>query len=171
VTERPLPYEYNKYFERYVKLVPAGDVNQYFVEQMTTLNSLITNLSESAAETRYEEGKWSIKEIMGHLIDAERMLSYLTFRILRGDSSVIPAINLGEYVTQGKYQRRLISEILEEWSSVRQSTIFLFKGLEKEDFQKTGTLKNHPISALATAYILIGHTQHHMNILHERYNL
>ncbi|WP_421385211.1 DinB family protein [Bacillus salacetis] len=170
-TERPLPSEYEEYFERYVKLVPAGDVNELFVEQMNTMNSLLSDMSESAAETSYEEGKWSIKEVAGHLSDAERMLSYLTFRIIRGDSSIIPAINLSEYALQGKYQRRPMLDILEEWKSIRESTLLLFKGLENEDFQKTGTLKNHPISVRASAYILLGHTQHHMNILFERYNL
>lgn len=171
ITERPLPQEYDEYFEWYVKLVPAGDLTQIYVKQMESFYSLISRLSESEAEFRYEEGKWSIKEIVAHLSDAERMFCYRVFCMSRGDSTPIPSVNLGEYVIRGGFNKRPILETLQEWRSVRQSTITLINKLRQEDLRNTGTVKNHPITVLATACIIPGHVEHHINILHKRYNI
>lgn len=171
ITERPLSNEYDDYFERYVQLVPAGDLIQNYARQMDSFYALISNLTESESEFCYEEGKWSIKEVVGHLSDAERMLSYIMFRTIRGDSTIIPGINLGDYVIRGEFHKRTILDLLEEWKLVRQSTLFLIKNLRQEDLQQEGIMKNHRITVLASACILLGHTEYHINILHERYHI
>ncbi len=171
ITERPLSHEYDEYFERYVKLVPRGDLTQIYVKQMESFCSLISNLSESEAEFRYEEGKWSIKEIVGHLSDAERMFCYRLFCMTRGDSTPIPPINLGEYVIQGGFHNRPILEILQEWKSVRQSTLSLINNLRQEELRNMGNIRNHPITVLAAACIILGHVEYHIHILHERYHI
>lgn len=171
ILERPLSNEYDPYFEKYINLVPSGDLIQCFIEQMDPFLTLVSNLSEMEVQYRYAQGKWSIKETVGHLCDAERMLSYLSFRIIRGDSISIPPINLGEFVIQGKYSRRDMTDIFHEWKAIRKSTIYLFKSLEKNDYEKKGLLKDHPITVLAIACILLGHTEHHINILHDCYQI
>jgi hypothetical protein len=171
ITERPLSHEYDEYFERYIKLVPTGDLTQIYVEQMESFYSLISSLSESEAEFRYEEGKWSIKEIVGHLSDAERMLCYRAFCLARGDATPIPPINMGDYVVQGKFHERTILETLKEWQSVRQSTISLINNLREQDLRNVGTFRNHPITVLAAACIIPGHVEHHIHILHDRYHI
>jgi hypothetical protein len=171
IIERPLSNEYDEFFERYVKLVPTGDLTQIYIKQMDSFYRLISSLSESEAEFRYEEGKWSIKEIVGHLSDAERMFCYRVFCSARGDSTPIPSINPREYVIQGGFHKRSILETLQEWKSVRQSTISLINNLRQEDLLNTGTFRNHPTTVRAVAYIIPGHVEHHTNILHERYNI
>jgi len=123
ITERPRSQDYDNFFERYVRQVPDGELTKIYVQQMDSFYSLISSLSESEAEFRYEEGKWSIKEIVGHLSDAERMFCYRAFCMARGDSTSIPSINTGEYVIQGGFHKLPVLETLQEWKSVRQSTI------------------------------------------------
>lgn len=171
ITERPLPKEYDQYFERYMKLVPAGDLNQVYVKQMESFYLLISRLSETEAEFRYEQGKWSIKEVVGHLIDAERMLSYRLFCMARGDSTPIPTINFGEYVIRGRFNKRPIQGIVEEWKSVRLSTLTLINNLREKDLRNTGTFRNNTLTVLAAACIIPGHVEHHIHILHENYKI
>ncbi|HZH62745.1 MAG TPA: DinB family protein [Metabacillus sp.] len=171
ITKRPLPQEYDDYFERYMKLLPAGDLIEIYVNQMRSFYSLISRLSESEAEFRYDQGKWSIKEVVGHLSDAERMLSYRLFCIARGDSSPIPSINFGEYVIRGGFNKRPIQEIVEEWKSVRQSTLTLINNLRENDLRNMGTFRNNTLTVLAAACIIPGHVEHHINILYENYNI
>lgn len=171
ITERPLPKEYDEYFERYIKLVPAGDLTQVYDEQMKSFCLLISTLSESEACFRYDQGKWSIKEVIGHLSDAERMFGYRILCMSRGDSTPIPPINLAEYVIRGGFDKRPIQELLQEWNNVRQSTLALINNIRQEDLRNTGTVRNHSITVLAAACIILGHVEHHMNILHEKYHI
>ncbi|KAA0549522.1 DinB family protein [Bacillus sp. BGMRC 2118] len=171
ITERPLSHEYDKYYERYITLVPSGDLVQIYSEQLSTFHSLLSGLTEDKAEFRFEEGKWSIKEIVGHLCDAERMLSYVTFQMIRKDDNLISSINFNDYVIRGNYHNRSILNLLEEFKSVRKSTISLINTIRNEDLQLGSTFRQHPLTVLAAVCIIVGHVEHHMRILRKCYRI
>lgn len=168
MTDRPQP---GSSVERYVRLLPDGDLIELYVQQMESLYSLISQLSETEAEFRYEAGKWSVKEMIGHLADTERVCSYRLLCAARGDATPMPSFDQDEYVIQGAFHKRPILEILEEWRCVRECTISLLQSLAPESLQNAGTFKNRPTSALEVACMIPGHVNHHMNILRERYQL
>ncbi len=138
---------------------------------MDELCSLISILSEEEAEYRYASGKWSIKEVTGHLTDTERVCAYRLLCACRGESTPMPSFDENEYVVQGAFHKRPILEILNEWKTVREATISLLKSLTMESLQNEGIFKNRPNTALVAACIIPAHVGHHINILHERYGI
>ena len=168
ITERP---PIGNFIEHYMKFVPDGDLIEICVKQMDELYSLISNLSEDAAEYRYASEKWSIKEVIGHLTDTERVCAYRLLCACRGDSTPMPSFDENEYVVQGAFHKRPILEILHEWKTVRKATISLLRSLTKESLQNEGTFMNHPNTALVAACIIPAHVGHHINVLHERYGI
>jgi uncharacterized damage-inducible protein DinB len=133
------------------------------------LHELLSSLSEAQQHYRYAEGKWTVKEILGHLIDAERIFAYRVLRIARNDTTPLPGFDENAYVAASNAQKRSMEELLNEFAVVRASTLALLKSLSPPILEYTGTVSNHPISARALAYIIAGHELHHLDIIRERY--
>lgn len=168
---RPIKSEYDPYYERYIKLVPEEDILITLDQQLSETQILLRSISEQHGSFRYEPGKWSVKEVLGHLIDSERIMSYRALRIARGDRTPIPGFEQDDYVKNGAFDERSVPSLGREFEQVRRSTISLFRNLEPEAWERRGTANNVEVSVRALAYIVAGHELHHKALLKDRYGL
>jgi hypothetical protein len=166
---RPQPGEYAPFYENYIGLVPEGELLQILEAQLQDWQRLLADLSEEAADFRYAPGKWSIKEILGHLNDTERILSYRLLRIARGDQTALPGFEQDDYVRAANSSGRKRGELLNEFAAVRRATIALVSSLDDAAWLRRGVANQKEISATALAFIIVGHERHHRIILEERY--
>ena len=166
---RPAPDEYAPSYGKYTALVPEGDVVETLRRQLDDTLALLGGLSEEQADSRYEPGKWSIKELSGHMIDAERIFAYRALRIARGDQTPLPGFEQDDYVATGNFGARTLADLAEEFDLVRRSTLKLFSRLDDAAWLRRGTASDNEVSVRALAYIIAGHAAHHVNILRERY--
>ena len=166
---RPEPGEYAPYFEKYVSLVPSGDVVEILERQLEATLALLGGLGEERAGARYEPGKWSVKELVGHLVDAERVFAYRALHFARGDQTPLPGFEQDDYVRGGNFDARTLKDLLEEFASVRRSTVALLRPLDEETWRRTGTANDNPFSVRALAHIIAGHELHHVNVLKTKY--
>jgi transposase len=166
---RPDASEHSAYFSRYVALVPDGDILAVLRRDRDHWQTLIAGLSEAKAGHRYAEGKWSIREVIGHVSDSERVFSYRAFRIARGVRTPLASFDQDEYVKTAGSDQRTLSSLSSELLAVRESTLSLFTTLPEEAWARTGTASDNPVSVRALAYITAGHAQHHLRIVREQY--
>ena len=166
---RPQPSEYDPYYERYISLVADDEIIDTLGAQPTKLQDLLTALPEEKGDFRYADGKWSIKELIGHLIDGERMFAYRLFRISRGDETPIEGFEQDGYIENAGSGGRSFGDLLEEFTLLRRSTMILIKNLSDEDWGRVGIANAVPVSVSALIYIMAGHIEHHFGILKERY--
>lgn len=166
---KPKPAEYDPYYETYVSLVPEQNVVEVLAEQSAELETLISLLPESMGAHRYADGKWSIKEVLGHLIDGERMFAYRVLRVSRGDETPIEGFEQDGYIENAHSNDRTFAELLEEFTLLRHANLLMFKTFTNETWQRIGTANNVKISVRALAFIMAGHIRHHVSILRTRY--
>jgi uncharacterized damage-inducible protein DinB len=166
---RPAPGEYDPYYERYIALVTTDDIVATLQKQIEDTRTIFGSVSAQQADFRYAPGKWTIKELLGHLSDTERILSYRALRIARGDKTPIEGFEQDDYVPNGKFARRTLADLLEEFATIRNATIHLFRNLDAEAAERSGTANKKEITARALAYIIAGHELHHRRILKEKY--
>jgi DinB superfamily len=166
---RPEKNEYAEFYAGYVALVEETDIIAALQNQPNDLQSLFVGISEEKADYRYAVGKWSIRELLGHVVDGERVFSYRALRISRGDETPLAGFEENFYVANSNFSNIELADTLEEFSLLRQSNVLLFKNLTDEMWGKTGTASDATISVCALAYIMVGHIRHHANILRERY--
>lgn len=167
--ERPDKNEYDPYYERYISLVTGSDPIGALAAQPTELQDMFTALPDEKGSYAYAEGKWSIKEVLGHLIDGERMFAYRVFRIARGDQTPIEGFEQDGYIENAHSNERSIGELLEEFSLLRRANLLFFKRLRDEQWRFIGTANEAKVSVRALAYIMAGHVRHHAVILKDRY--
>ena len=167
--ERPGDDEYAPYYGRYISLVPEGDLARTLEAQLGETVAMLSGVPESRGDFRYAPDKWSIKEIVGHISDAERVFSYRMLRIARGDTTPLASFEQDDYVRTGRFERRTLADLVAELRAVRESTLALLRSLDAEALARRGTASNNPVSARALAYIIAGHERHHQLILRERY--
>ena len=165
---RPAPTEYAPYYERYVSLV-TGDVVETLERQGAETASLLGGLAEEQADARYEPGKWSVKELIGHLSDTERILSYRLLRVARGDRTPIEGFDQDPYVANSNAGARTLQSLAEEFAHVRAATLALVRSLDDAAWSRSGIANENEVSARALAYIIAGHEAHHVRVLRERY--
>ena len=120
---------------------------------------------------RYAPGKWTVREVVGHMSDAERIFAYRLLRIARGDETPLPGFDENTYVPAGEFERRSLAELIEEWKAVRNATITLADGLPASAWTRRGTASGKTVTVAALAYIIVGHVEHHLKILKERYSV
>ena len=166
---RPSSGEYAPYYEKYVSLVPVGDVVETLERQVAETLALLRELTEEQGASRYAPGKWSVKEVIGHLIDAERVFAYRALRFARGDRTPLPGFEQDDYVTAGNFDARPLADLADEFEHVRRSTVALLRPLGEVEWGRSGTASDKEVSVRAIAYIIAGHELHHMRILRERY--
>jgi len=168
---RPGPDEYAPYYGTYVSQVPGGDLLTILAEQMAEVTSLLQPLSEGQASFAYAPGKWTIKEVVGHLIDAERVFAYRAMSFARGDASPLPSFDENAWISPGRFNDRSLASLLDELAAVRKATIALLAGLPLEARTRRGTASGKEISVRALGYIVPGHVTHHLQVLKDRYQL
>lgn len=167
--QRPEASEYAPHFEKYVALVPAGDILVTLGSQLEEILALISGLTEAQGDKRYAPGKWSIKEVLGHVLDAERTFAYRALRFARNDLVPLPGFDQNEYVNHANFGRWPLRDLAAEFGHVRHSTLLFFRHLEDDAWQRHGSASGHEVSVRALAYIIAGHAAHHVRILRERY--
>jgi uncharacterized damage-inducible protein DinB len=166
---RPAPDEYAAHYAQYVTRVPEGDLRELLASQVRETQRLVAAIPDSRAEHRYAPGKWSIKEVVGHLSDVERIMCYRALRIARGDETPLPAFDENAYVPAAEFGRRTLRDLAEEFGDVRRATLALFRHLDDEALDRRGTASGKAISARALGYIIAGHELHHVELLRTRY--
>ena len=166
---RPEPTEYVPYYERYISLVTQGDVLEALEQQLKTTLNLLRGISESQADSRYAPGKWSIKELVGHLIDTERIFAYRALRFSRNDRTPLPGYEQDDYIRNAAFGQCKLADLASELEHVRQGNLYLFRHLDEEAWHRRGIANDGEISVRALAYIMAGHELHHMEILRTRY--
>jgi hypothetical protein len=168
---RPEQSEYDPYYERYISLVIEDDILDTLASQPTKLGDLFKAVPEDRGEFRYAEGKWSLKEVLGHLIDGERMFAYRLLRISRADETPIEGFEQDGYIEHAHSNRRSFGDLLEEFSLLRRANMLYVNNMADDAWTRVGTANNVKISARALIYIMAGHIEHHLGILRERYSI
>lgn len=166
---RPNPADYDPYYERYINLIEGENILSVLLEQNKSTQGIINSFSEHKGNYRYADGKWTIKEVVGHLLDTERILANRALRIARGEKKSLPGFDQDDYVLEGNFNRRELFELNYEFRLLRESNLLLFKSFTKEMLMRKGYADECIISVLALLYIIAGHEKHHMNVLKERY--
>lgn len=162
-------YEYADYYKGYVGLVPEGDIIQVLSDQMKETVGIISMLNDEQLFYRYATGKWSVKEVLGHITDTERIMSYRLLSIARGETTSLPGYDENAYVEEAGFDDIPVRELLEHFVSVRLATIQLIKSLSKKALERKGTANSHSVTTRALMMIIAGHEIHHRNIIVERY--
>jgi hypothetical protein len=166
---RPEPAEYDPYYEKYISLVPEENVIEVLARQRKELAHMFHGVSDNIGTFAYEEGKWTVKEVLSHLIDGERMFAYRVFRIARGDQTPIEGFEQDGYIENSHANMRSISELLEEFKLLRKANVMFFRNLKDDDWIRVGIANTVEVSVRSLAWIMAGHIRHHVAILNERY--
>jgi len=165
---RPDPSEYADFYAAYIAKVPDSDVIGFLATQPASYRKLLGNLSEEEASAHPQPGKWNVKQILGHLCDAERVQSYRALRFARGDQQELHGFEQDDYVREAHSDSRSLGELLDEFESVRNSTLALLKSFPPGVEQRSGVANDAPVTVRAMVYIIAGHTQHHYDVLKAR---
>lgn len=166
---RPASGEYAPSYERYISLVPDGDVVATLSRQLESTLALLRGIDETQANNRYAPDKWSIKELVGHLIDSERIFAYRALRFARNDQTPLSGFEQDDYVRDAEFDKRTLADLADEFEHVRRANISLFRSLNVEALSRRGTANEVEISVRALLYIMAGHEAHHIQVLTERY--
>lgn len=167
--QKPNVTEYAPYYQRYIDLITTDDVLSFYKLQADEIVALFTNLSEEQASFSYAEGKWTIKEVLAHIVDSERIFGYRVLAISRGDKNLLPGFDENEYVSKGKYENRSLKSLLSEYSHLSSANFELFKSLDEEMLSQKGTASGKEVTARAILFVTIGHEKHHLEIIKSRY--
>jgi len=165
---RPKEKDYAPFYSGYVKNV-TGEIFNVLEDQLYSTNTFLKSIPEDKSEFRYAEGKWSIKELVGHLIDAERIFSYRALAISRGEDQHLPGWDEKVYTTNGNFNNGKLADLAEELKLMRSANLLLFKNFNETMLIKRGIASDYEVTVLAILFILAGHEVHHINILKERY--
>jgi hypothetical protein len=168
---RPMESEFAPYFLRYVSLVPENDLFPILQSQITDLETLAASLSSEQERYRYAPGKWSIREVIGHIIDGERVFGYRAFCFSRKETALLPIFDENRYVEMAQYGEQPLIDLVHEFGLVRKSNLLFLSPLPEATCEQTGLVGNNAISVRALAYIMAGHVRHHMNVLRESYRV
>ena len=169
ISKRPESSEYPAYSEGYISRVPSGDIVGILSQQLEDTLALIKSIPDARHDWRYAEGKWSVKELIGHVIDCERIFAYRALRFARGDSTPLSGFEQDDYVRGAEFGKRTLSDLAEEYGHVRRSTISLLGNLDDEAWTRRGSANESEVTVLALAFIIAGHERHHVEILRTRY--
>jgi hypothetical protein len=169
---RPQPNEYNPYYSKYIERVPDDDLSidkQLAVQHHETIDLL--RKAKAKADYAYEPGKWTVKEVLGHIADSERVFAYRALRFARGDTTALPGFDQDVFMAGSSFRARTLDDLLEELWSVRAATLSLAKSFPESVMSKGGKASDSPITVRALLYIIAGHELHHLSILKERYGV
>ncbi len=167
--KRPDTTECAPFYQNYINELSEGDVLEILESQLDETLRLLQDVDEEQAEFRYAPGKWSIKEILGHLIDAERLFTYRAMCFARNDLGPLPNMDENAYVKFGKFDERTLSQLLEEYRYVRLASIAFFRGIDDEALARRGTANENQFTVRSFPFIIAGHERHHLNVLKARY--
>lgn len=168
--QRPTEADYsNTYVKKYIDLVEGDNILSAMVKQVAEISEVISSVPLTKENYAYAPGKWSVKELLGHVVDTERIMAYRALCFARGEKQSLPGFEEDDYVKNANFNIRSLSEILGEFKILRLSTIEMVKGFSEEALLRKGTSNGNQITPRALLYMVVGHATHHMNVLKERY--
>lgn len=166
---RPGKDEHIEYYSRYIDQVPDGDIVARLEQQLGQTLEFLRSIPESKHDFRYAPDKWSIKEVVGHLGDGERVFQYRAWRFSRADTTPVPGFEENDYVANSRFSKTSMKDLISELEHLRYATIRLFSAVDAEGMQRRGSANDAEVSVRAIAWIIAGHVDHHQKILRERY--
>jgi hypothetical protein len=171
IIARPQPDEYAPYYARYISLVKGEDILTALDQQRRDTMTLLCGRDEEDGDFRYAPEKWSAKEVLGHMCDTERVFAYRALRISRADATPLEGYEQDDYVRNGPFAHRQLSDLVEDFIAVRRATVSLLRNLDEEAWMRRGIANKNEVSVRGIAYIIAGHELHHRSILEEKYFL
>ena len=166
---RPEPTEYAEFYANYVSKVPGADAVGVLESQRLQMVQLFAGRSERDGSFRYAPDKWTVKEVLGHITDSERIFTYRALRIARGDRTPLPGFEQDDFVKNGGFSERTLASVADEFALVRAASIALFRSFPGEAWARRGVASQKEVTVRALAFITAGHQIHHRIILEERY--
>jgi uncharacterized damage-inducible protein DinB len=166
---RPDQSDFAPYYANYIKLVEGEDILKILNDQSKITQDVLNSFSEHKGNYRYTDGKWTVKEVVGHLLDTERVFAYRALCIARGEKKSLPGIEQDDYVKEGNFNRRELFELNYEFRLLRESNLLLFRSFTSEMLLKRGFASEASVTVLAILFIIAGHEKHHIKVLREKY--
>jgi DinB superfamily len=166
---RPRPGDYSTYYENYITLIGDEDILKILNDQSKKTQDILNSFSEHRGNYRYADGKWTVKEVVGHLLDTERVFAYRALCIARGEKKSLPGFDQNDYVSEGNFNRRELFDLNYEFRLLRESNLLLFRSFTPEMLKLKGFANESSVTVLAILFIIAGHEKHHMNVLREKY--
>lgn len=171
LNRKPAYEEYPKFYHKYVDSLSEGNIFNILEDQLTTMEERLANLPADKWVYRYAEGKWSVKEVLGHMIDAERVFSMRALCFARGDQNELPGFDENSYVAEGNFDRINEKELIRHMICIRRANVLLYSTFTEKELSRKGVANGNPITVLALVFITAGHFRHHLNVLAERYGI
>jgi len=169
LSRRPAASEYNQFYDTYVKLVPNENILTALEQVGAETQKVLRAIDEAKSQHRYAPGKWSIREVVGHIADAERVFTYRALRFARADATELPGFDQDVWSTTTNAHARTLASLLDELQALRASTVSLFRGFDDAAWDRSGIASKNPVTVRALAFIVAGHEHHHLKIVKERY--
>jgi len=167
--DRPLPSEYQPYYARYVDQVPAGDILDRLEMELETTLALLASIGPELETYRYEPDKWSVREVVGHLIDVERTFGYRALCFARCDPAPLPSMDQDLWASHSAADSRSLDSLGDEFAHLRRGHVAMFRGLEPDAWRRRGTASEYSFTVRCLPFILAGHEIHHRRVLERRY--
>lgn len=168
---KPQPEEYAPYYHRYISLIAEDDILQALEKQIDDLREFAGHTTTEMEEHAYAEGKWTVREVMGHIIDCERVFGYRAFCFSRHESEHLPGFDQNDYVDRSPYRDIPLADLVDEFISVRMSNLLVLRRLRDSEWGRAGIANRASTTIRALAYIMVGHVRHHLDVLHEKYGI
>ena len=168
---KPKSGDFNPYYDRYISLIGDDDIIEVLEEQRKTSEKLLETFTEKQGNYSYADGKWTVKEVLGHVIDTEKIMAYRALAFARGEKQSLPGFEQDDYVAESNFNNRSLDDLINEFLTARESNIILFNSFDEEILNRRGTASDSEVTVLALIYIIAGHEKHHMKFLREKYGL
>ena len=166
---KPKPEDYDAIYRGYISLIGDDDIIEVLEEQRKTFEKFLKTFTEKQENFSYADGKWTVKEVLGHVIDTEKIMAYRALAFARGEKQSLPGFEQDDYVAESNFNNRSLDDLINEFLTARESNIILFKSFDEEIFSRRGIASESEVTVQALIYIIAGHEKHHMKILRERY--
>ena len=164
------PATISDYHQHYINLVKTDNILHELKRQGEEFTNYLSKFNEQQGNYTYAKGKWTIKEIAGHLADSERVFAYRALRFVRNDKTALPGFEQDDYVAATNFNKRTLADLIEELRLIRASNLALFKSFTKEELERSGIASNNFYTVNSLLYVIAGHEKHHFNVLKEKYS-
>lgn len=166
---RPAKTDYAEYYQKYIDLIEGDDIISILSSLNKETSDVLNSFSQNKGNYTYAQGKWTVKEVVGHMMDTDRIFAYRALAIARGEKQPLPSFDQDEYVRNGKFNLRELSDLTYEYRLLRESNILLFKGFDQSVYSNRGVAAGNEVTVLALMWMIAGHQKHHLKILREKY--
>jgi uncharacterized damage-inducible protein DinB len=166
---RPAENDYAPYYKGYIAKIQGDDILNILLKQTKECQNILNSFPEHKGDYRYAEGKWTVKQVIGHMMDTERVFTYRALCLARGEKQPLPGFEQDDYVNQGNFNSRNLFDLVYELRLLRESNLLLFRSFNDEMLKRRGTASGYEVTVNALLFMIAGHMQHHLDILRERY--